>query len=135
MFLLPLPIKFTHKKRVGGNRKCRFPLHTRKGCHLNSRLTGKKVNEKLTNSFISTKDWTAGQKQRWRFCRKVGSGIERIMQIVLNDLQRTRHFCNRMIWLLAHPLTPPLSCQQVVSLSKSFCVSPVDLNFGRGGRG
>ncbi len=29
-------------------------------------------------------------------------------QRVLNDLQRTRISCRRMIWLLAHPLRPPL---------------------------
>jgi hypothetical protein len=39
-----------------------------------------------------------------------------------------------MIWLLALPL-PLLSRLQVVSLSRSSCVSPVELSDGRGGRG
>jgi hypothetical protein len=39
-----------------------------------------------------------------------------------------------MIRLLAHPL-PPLSHQQVVSLSQSFSVSPVELTNVRGGGG
>ncbi len=36
-----------------------------------------------------------------------------------------------MIWLLSHPL--PLSRQQVVSLSQSYCVPPVELTDGREG--
>jgi hypothetical protein len=51
---------------------------------------------------------------------------------VLNDLYRARLSCGRIIRPLAHPL-PPLSCQQVVSLSLSSCVSPVELADGRGG--
>jgi hypothetical protein len=40
----------------------------------------------------------------------------------------------RMIWLLPHP--SPLSRQQVVSLSQSSCVSPIQLTDGReGGEG
>jgi hypothetical protein len=38
-----------------------------------------------------------------------------------------------MTWLLAHPL--PRLRQQVVSLSQSSCVSPVELTGGRGGGG
>jgi hypothetical protein len=41
--------------------------------------------------------------------------------------------CVRMIRLLAHPL--PLARQQVVSLSQSFCMSPVELSGGRDGEG
>ncbi len=39
----------------------------------------------------------------------------------------------RMIWLLPYPL--PLSREQVVSLSPSSCVSPVELTDGGRGRG
>ncbi len=49
-------------------------------------------------------------------------------QRVLNDLKRTRLSRRLMIWLLSHPL--PLSRQQVVSLSPSSCVSPVELTEG-----
>ncbi len=39
-----------------------------------------------------------------------------------------------MIWL--HPPTPtPLSLRQIVTLSQSSCVLPVEFNDGRGGRG
>jgi hypothetical protein len=51
-------------------------------------------------------------------------------QRVLNDLRRTRLFRRLMIWLLPHPL----SCEQVVSLSQSSCVSPVELTDRRGGK-
>jgi hypothetical protein len=47
---------------------------------------------------------------------------------VLFDLQRTMLSRCRMIWLL-----PPLSRQQVVALSQSSCVTPVELTDGRGG--
>jgi hypothetical protein len=50
------------------------------------------------------------------------------------DLYRTMLCCGRMIRLLAHPL-PSLSWQQVVSVSQSPCVSPVELTDGRGGEG
>jgi hypothetical protein len=42
----------------------------------------------------------------------------------------TTLFRRRKIWLLPHPL--PLSRQQVVSLSQSSCVKPVDLTDRRG---
>ncbi len=50
-------------------------------------------------------------------------------QSLLNDLQKTRLSAGRMIRLLTHPL-PPLSREQVVSLSQSSCVSPVELTDG-----
>ncbi len=53
------------------------------------------------------------------------------IQRVLNDLQRTKLSCPRMVWLLPRP--PPsrqLYCS--VSLSQSFCLSPVELTDGRG---
>jgi hypothetical protein len=48
-------------------------------------------------------------------------------QRVLNDLQRTSLSRRRTIWLLPHHLFR----QQVVSLSQSSCVSPVELFDGR----
>ncbi len=54
-------------------------------------------------------------------------------QRVLNYLQRARLSCCRMIWLLSHPL-PPFR-KNVVSLSQSSCVSPVQLIDGRGAGG
>jgi hypothetical protein len=42
-------------------------------------------------------------------------------------------FRGRMIRLIAHPL--PTSCQQLVSLSQSYCVLPVELADGREGGG
>ncbi len=56
---------------------------------------------------------------------------KRPVQRVLNVLLRTRLSCGRMIWILPHPLPP--SSQQVVSLSKSSFVSPVELMDGAGG--
>ncbi len=55
-------------------------------------------------------------------------------QRVLNDLERTKILCGVILsrFLLTHP-NIPLSCQQVVSLSQSYCVSPVSLL--RGGKG
>jgi hypothetical protein len=50
-------------------------------------------------------------------------------QRVLNDSYKTMLSCDRMIWLLA----PPLSRQQIASLTQSSCVSPVLLTDGRGG--
>ncbi len=52
-------------------------------------------------------------------------------QRVFNVLQRNRLSGRRMIWLLPPPF-PPLSSQQVVSLSRSSCVSPVELTGGGG---
>jgi hypothetical protein len=52
-----------------------------------------------------------------------------IIQRVLNDLERIRISRRRMIWLLPHTL----SRQQVVSLSRSSCVSSVEFTDGRGG--
>ncbi len=53
-------------------------------------------------------------------------------QRVLNDLQRSRLSCGRII---SAPVTSPspLSSQQVVSLTQSSCVSPVELTDGRKG--
>ena len=51
----------------------------------------------------------------------------------MNDLLRTRLSCRCMIWLLAH-LPAPISRSQVVSLSQSSYMSPVELTNGRGGR-
>ncbi len=53
-------------------------------------------------------------------------------QRVLNDCSRTRLSSGRMIRLHANP-HPPLSREQVVSLSQSSCVSPVELTDERGG--
>ncbi len=48
------------------------------------------------------------------------------IKYLLNYLQRTRPLCRRMIWL-----SPPFR-QQIVSLSQSSCVSPIELAYGRG---
>jgi hypothetical protein len=58
-----------------------------------------------------------------------------VMQRGLNDLERPKLSCGRIIWLHAHPL-PSLSRQQVASLIfRSSYVSPVELTDGRGGGG
>ncbi len=54
-------------------------------------------------------------------------------QIGSNDLQRARFSCGSMIRLQAHPLPPPVSRQQVASLSQSSCLSPVELGGKRVG--
>ncbi len=53
-------------------------------------------------------------------------------QRVFNDLWLTRLSRVRMIWLLIHPLSP-FSRQQLVYLSQSPCVSPVELTARTGG--
>ncbi len=53
---------------------------------------------------------------------------------VLNDLLRTALSCGRMIWFLPLP-SPPISRKQVVSLSQSSGVSPVEITDGREGGG
>ncbi len=40
-----------------------------------------------------------------------------------------------VVWFDSSPTPSPLSRQQVVSLSQSSCVSPIELTDGRGGRG
>ncbi len=60
--------------------------------------------------------------------------IQCFEQRALNDILRTKLSRHRVIWLLPHPL-PSLSRQQVVSLSQSSCVSPVELFDGREGGG
>jgi hypothetical protein len=79
-------------------------------------LVSGKVNLILCNFLTRISIWSWEGKQR-----------------VFNDLLRTRLSCRRMIWLLAH-LPAPISRLQVVSLSQSSYVSPVELTNGRGGR-
>ncbi len=57
---------------------------------------------------------------------KKGTLMVPYFQRVLNDLWRTRLVCEHMILLLTYPLSP-LSSDQVVTLSQSSCVSPVEL--------
>jgi hypothetical protein len=61
-------------------------------------------------------------------CLTVASMLCREMQRVLNDSYRARLSCDPVMWLLARPL-PPSPSQQDVSLFQSSCVR------GGGGRG
>jgi hypothetical protein len=49
--------------------------------------------------------------------------------IAENDLLRTKLSCGHMIRLLAHSAPPSPGRQQVVSLSQSSCVPPVELHY------
>jgi hypothetical protein len=62
-----------------------------------------------------------------------GPGIRKMQFFIKKIL----HFFQLYIlnWLLLHPFPPHLYRQQVVPLSQSSCVSPVELAHGRGGGG
>jgi hypothetical protein len=67
-------------------------------------------------------------KLQYQVCCKVNITDKR----VLNDVLRPRHSCDRTIGLLAHPLSPSSYGTKVSLFLRSSCVSPVELNDGRG---
>jgi hypothetical protein len=53
----------------------------------------------------------------------VGVGMtkfEKVSQRVLNDLKRARLSRGRMIWLLAHPVSPPLKGRKGVGRDRNY---------------
>ncbi len=60
---------------------------------------------------------------------------QQLTQRVLTDLQRIRQSRRPPPYNFPPPPPPTsLSCQQIVSLSQSSCMTPVELTDGRGGR-
>ncbi len=71
-------------------------------------------------------------RQQWSIVLPLTSLLQiykYVRQRLSNDLKNTRFSRRHMMWLLAHPLPR----QQVVSLSPSSCVSPVQLTCVTGG--